>query len=71
MKLVRSNESKITKNENDENVPQLEITVEVLIYFNIINKDYQQDSRVLDTFVPIKSFSQLLGISPRKFIFLF
>ena len=37
---------------------------------NIVNKDYQQDSRVSYTFVPNKSFGQLLDISPKNFIFL-
>ena len=30
------------------------------------NGDYQQDSRVLYTFVPNKSFGQLLDISPKN-----
>ena len=70
MKLLGSNESKITKDENGENVPHLEITEVVLIHCNIVNNDYQQDSRVLYTFVPNKSFGQLLDISPKNFIFL-
>ena len=36
----------------------------------IVNKDYQQDSRVLYAFVPNKSFGKLLDISPNSFIFL-
>ena len=36
----------------------------------MINNDYPQDSKVLNTFVPNKSFGQLLDISPKKFIFL-
>ena len=51
-------------------MPHLEITELVLVHCNIVNNDYQQDSRVLCTFVPNKSFGQLLGISPQKFIFL-
>ena len=35
-----------------------------------MNNDYQQDSRVLYTFVSNKSFSQLLDISPKNFILL-
>ena len=70
MKLLGSNESKITKDENGENVPHLEITEVVLIHCNIVNNNYQQDSRVLYTFVPNKSFGQLLDISPKNFIFL-
>ena len=34
------------------------------------NNHYQQDSTVLYTFIPNKSFGQLLGISPKNFIFL-
>ena len=64
MKLLGSTKNKITK---DENVPHLEITEEVLVHCNTVNKDYQQDSRVLYTFVPNKSFGQLLHISPPKF----
>ena len=51
-------------------MPNLEITEVVLIYCNIVNNDYQQDSRVLYTFVPNKSFGQLLDISPKNLIFL-
>ena len=70
MKLLGSNRSKITKDENSENKPHLEMTEVVLIHCNIINNDYQQDSRVLYNFVCNKSFGQLLNISPKKFIFL-
>ena len=66
MKLLGSTESKITKNKNGENVPHLKITEVVLIHCNIVNNDYQQDSRVLYTFVPNKPFSNLLEISPKK-----
>ena len=62
--------STISKNENGENVPHLEITEVVLIHSNIVNNDYQQDSRVLYTFVPNKSFYQVLDISPKIFMFL-
>ena len=50
-------------------MPHLEITQVVLIHCNIVNSNYQQDSRVLYPFVPNKSFSQLLDISSKKFIF--
>ena len=64
MKLLGSTENKITKDKNDENVPHLEITEVVLVHCNIVNNDYQQDSRVLYTFVPNKPFGSLLEISP-------
>ena len=70
MKLLWSTKSKITKDQTDEDVSRLEITEVVLIHFNIVNYDYQQDSRVLCTFVPNKSFGQLLDISPKHFMFL-
>ena len=70
MKLLGSTKNKITENENGENVPHFEITEAVLIHCNIVNNDYQQDSRVLYTFVPNKSFGQLLNISLKNFIFL-
>ena len=35
---------KITKDENGENVPHLEITEVLLIHCNIVNNNYQQDS---------------------------
>ena len=70
MKLLESTGSKITKNKNSENVPHLEITEVVLVHWNIVNNDYQQDSRVLYTFVPSKPFGSLLEISLKKHIFL-
>ena len=70
MKLPGSSKSKKTKNDDGENMPHLEITEVVLVHYNIVNNNYQQDSRVLYTFVPNKSFGELLDISPKKFIFL-
>ena len=42
----------------------------MLIHFNAVNNSYQQNSRVLYTFVPDKSFGQLLDVSRGNFIFL-
>ena len=70
MKLLGSTKNKITKDKNGENVPHLEITEVVLIHCNIVNDDYQQDSRVLYTFVPNKSFGSLLEIYATNHIFL-
>ena len=36
----------------------------------MVNNEYQQDSRVRYTFVPKKSFSSLLDISPFNHVFL-
>ena len=70
MELLGSTKIRITKNENDEDVPHLEITEVILIHCNIVNNNYQQNPRVLYTFVSNKSFGQLLDISPKNFIFL-
>ena len=56
MKLFGSTKNKITKDKNGENVPNLGSTELVLVHCNIVNNDYQQDSRVLYTFAPDKSF---------------
>ena len=59
------------KDKNGENVPHSEITDVVLVHYNITNNDYQQDPRVLYTFVPTKPFGgSLLEISPKNHIFL-
>ena len=54
MILLGSTKSRATKDENGEIVPHLEITEVLLVHCNIINNDYQQDSRVFYTFVPNK-----------------
>ena len=70
MKLLRSIENKITKDRDSETAPHLEIKEVVLVHCNIVNNDYQQDSRVLYTFVLNKPFSSLLEISLTNHIFL-
>ena len=70
MKLFGSTESKITKDKNSENAPHLEITEVVLVHYDIVMNDYQQDSKVLYTFVPNKPFGSLLETSPTNQIFL-
>ena len=70
MKFLGSTESKIIKDKNSENVPHLEIVELVLVHCNLVNNDYQQDSRILYTFVPNKTFGSLLEISPTNQVFL-
>ena len=45
IKLPESTKSKINENKNGKNMPQIEITETVLIHCNIVNNDYQHDSR--------------------------
>ena len=70
IKLLGNTKSKIVKNENGENVSNLEITEVVLIHRNIVNNNDRRNSGVLYTSVPNKSFGQLLDISPKHFLFL-
>ena len=71
MKLLRSTKNKITKDKIGGNAPHFGIAeVVLLVYCNIVNNDYQQDSRALYTFVPNKPFGSLLQTSLRNYIFL-
>ena len=57
MKLLGSTVSKINKDKNSENVPNLEVVEVVLVHCNLVNNDYQQESRILYTFVFLKTFN--------------
>ena len=46
IKLLASTKSKITKDENGENVPHLEITKVVLINCNVFKNNCQQYSKI-------------------------
>ena len=69
MIVLGSIKNKITKDENSENMPQLENTEVVLVHFNIFKNDYQHVSRALYKFVPNKSFGQLSDILTKNGIF--
>ena len=70
MKFLGSTKIKMNKDKYNEDVPNLEIADVVLDHCNILNNNCQQNTRVLCTFVPTKSFGQLLDISPTDFTFL-
>ena len=53
IKLIGSTKSKMTKNEDSENVPDLEISEVILVHRNVAINNYQQNSIVLYTYVPI------------------
>ena len=69
MKLLGSTKDIIDAGKNGENVPRLENFEVVLVHCNLVNNSYQQDSRVLFTFVPIKQYGQLISISPHSLFF--
>ena len=60
IELLGSSKSVIDKDKNSELVPKLEKVDLVLIHCNLVHNDYQKASRVLFTFVPNKSYGQLM-----------
>ena len=56
MTLLESTKGKTAKDKNGETMFHLETNEVVLVHCNIVNNDYQQDPRVLCTFVGNKSF---------------
>ena len=68
MEVLKVN--KDNKRKHGQIVSYVEITELVLIHCNVVNNSYLQNSRVVYTFVPHKSFGQLLDISSKNFIFL-
>ena len=70
MKLLGKTKSKLIEIKNGKDVLPLETTEVVLVHFNIINDDYQNDSGVLYRFISNESLVKLLEISPKKIIFL-
>ena len=56
MEVLGSTKIKITKDGNGEDVSNLEVTEAMLLECNIANNNCQQNSRVLQIFVPNKYF---------------
>ena len=70
VKLLGSTKNEITKYKNSENVPHIEIIDVVLNHCNVVNDDYQEDSKVLYTFLLNKPLGSLLEISQTNHILL-
>ena len=63
MKLLGSSKKDVDKNEDGEDVPELESVEVVLGHCNLVNNSYQKASKVLFTFVPNKQYRRLITIS--------
>ena len=63
MKLLGSSKKDVDKNEDGEDVPELESVEVVLGHCNLVNNSYQKASKVLFTFVPNKQYGRLITIS--------
>ena len=55
----------IDTTENGENVPKLEIVRSVLVFCNLVQNVYLQESKLLFSFVPNSRFGSLLSITPQ------
>ena len=47
MRLLGSTEQVVAKDKKDKNVPKLEIVDLILMYCNVANNDYQQETKFL------------------------
>ena len=63
MKLLGSRNKDVDQDKEGEDVPKLESVEVFLVHCNLVNKNYQQASKVLFTFVPNKQFGQLINTS--------
>ena len=71
MKLFGSTKKLIDKTKNRENVTSLEVVEGVLVQCNLVDNQYQQNSKVLlYTFTPNKSYAYLLNAEPSNSVFL-
>ena len=55
----------IDATKNVENVPKLEILRNVLVFCNLVENVYLQDSKLLFSFAPNSRFGSLLSITPQ------
>ena len=69
-KLFGSTKKLIDKTKNGENVPSLEVVEAVLVHCNLVDSQYQQNSEVLYTFTPNKSYAYLLNVETSNLVFL-
>ena len=58
----------LDKDKNGDNVPELEQVHFVLVHCNVVQNDYLQNSKLLYTFAPDRSFGQLLVLEPKALI---
>ena len=70
MKLLGNTKKDVDQDKDGENVPKLDCVEVVLVYYSLVNNNYQQASKVLLAFVPNEQFEQLINIAPHSLIML-
>ena len=66
MKLLGSIKQDLDQDKEGEDVQKLESAEVILVHCNLVNKNYQQASKVLFRFVPNKQLGELTDISPHS-----
>ena len=69
MKLFGSTKQLIKKTKNGENVSSLVVVEVVLVQFNLVDNQYQQQSEVFYTFTRNKSYAYLVNVEPKNLVF--
>ena len=70
MKLFGSTTKLIDNTKHWEKVPSLEVVEVVLVQYNLEDNQFQQNTEVLYTLTPNKSYAYLLNVEPRNVVFL-
>ena len=70
MKLFGSTKKLIDKTKNGEDLPSLEVVEVVLVQCNLVDKQFQQNSKVLYIFTPNKSYAYLPNVVLSNLVFL-
>ena len=52
MKLSGSTKKDVDQGKDGEDMPKLETVQVILVHYNLVNKNYQQKSKILFTFAP-------------------
>ena len=57
MKLFRNTKKLTGKTKHGQKIPRIELVEVVLVHCNLVDNQYQQNSEVLNTFAPNKSYA--------------
>ena len=67
--MLGISKEKIVGSEYGDLVPKIDPVTAVLVHCNLVDNDYQRDSKLLYSFVPDKPFGSFLSVEPKSEIF--
>ena len=70
MKLLGNTKKDVDQDKDGGTVPKLESVEAVLVHCDLVNNNYQQESKVFFTFLPNKQSGQLINITSHSLIML-